>query len=103
MSNKSSGKAGLTYVELTLKIFDGTLLQSLNTCQIRFITAAPIIKMCTLVHGDHSLFFVIESSLLLHHCWSIIHFDTLGSAEFCSFHFTYIFMFMDVYILNAFT
>lgn len=55
MSDKSPGKAGLTCVELTLKIFDGTLLQSLNTCQLRFITAAPITKMCTLVRRDLSL------------------------------------------------
>lgn len=55
MSDKSPGKAGLTCVELTLKIFDGTLLQSLNTCQLRFITAAPITEMCTLVLRDLSL------------------------------------------------
>lgn len=67
MSNKSPGKARLTCVELTLKIFDGTLLQSLNTCQIRFITAALITEMCTLVHRDPSMSLVIESSLLLCH------------------------------------
>lgn len=87
---KSLGKTELTCVELNLKIFDGTLLQSLPPCQVAFRALPGSQDLCL---GPESRPWPVSplSCLLTAQCWLLrahhpapLHFVTLSQKKIYS-------------------